>query len=446
MQPLVARQRLVPHDGQKPLPSTPAIRRVLTEDWSSPKPVSLRRIASEPSQLGWKRSFGVVQIHTRPLMEHERGATPMRRISTSLRLTLLGDADAHEEEEYRAANTSPRPKRLSLVIMTSRHFRKVSVELGFLLRVFVLLALVPSVSGMVAAIGPRPGAQYGATTGSRTMAPRHATAAPWHSYLPAQPAAPSATFALLEGSIADWRKVAPIRAHTGLVRLCLAAEHAMTSRPVRLSKKGRHLERVMASRFSEALCVLAFPASYGAMRRWHELRAPRAIDELKEAKARLEAALGERLPAGSYRIEARVKTARSLFEKTVLRGKRVHDLCGLRVIVDTGVEAERRASWVASSQVASSPSGRCAEVALRVGEVVLDGLPLPQSRPAKDYVLQPKPNGYQSLHLHLTLPSGAPLEVQVRTQCMHEAAVLGSASHGRYKAKEVGLGAWLRDL
>jgi hypothetical protein len=35
----------------------------------------------------------------------------------------------------------------------------------------------------------------------------------------------------------------------------------------------------------------------------------------------------------------------------VLRGKRVHDLCGLRVIVDTDVEAERRASWVASSQV-----------------------------------------------------------------------------------------------
>ena len=427
---------------------TPPIRRVLTEDWSSPKPVSLRRIASEPSQLGWKRSFGVVQIHTRPLMEHERGATPMRRISTSLRLTLLGDADAHEEEECRTANTSPRPKRVSLVIYRRAALTKVTVELGFLLRVFVLLALLPTVSGMVAAIGPRPGAQYGATTGSRTMAPRHATAAPWHSYLRAQPAAPSATFApaALDEPIAAWRQMAPLRAHTGLVRLCLAAEHAMTSRPVRLSKKGRHLERVMASRFSEALCVLAFPASYGAMRRWHELRAPRAIDELKEAKARLEAALGERLPAGSYRIEARVKTARSLFEKTVLRGKRVHDLCGLRVIVDTDVEAERRASWVASSQVASSPGGRCAEVALRVGEVVLDGLPLVQSRPAKDYVLQPKPNGYQSLHLHLTLPSGAPLEVQVRTRCMHEAAVLGSASHGRYKASELGIGAWLRDL
>jgi hypothetical protein len=429
-----------------PFTSMPAIRRVLTEDWSSPKPVSLRRIASEPSQLGWKRSFGVVQIHTRPLMEHERGATPMRRISTSLRLTLLGDADAHEEEEYRASNTPPRPKRLSLVINRRACITKVTVELGFLLRVFVVLALLSNVSGMVAAVGPRPGAQYGATT--RTVASRHATAAPWHSYLRAQPVAPSATFApaALDGPIAAWRQMAPLRAHTGLVRLCLAAEHAMTSRPIRLSKKGRHLERVMASHFSEALCMLAFPKSYGRMQRWHELRAPRAIDELKEAKARLEAALDERLPAGSYRIEARVKTARSLFEKTVLRGKRVHDLCGLRVIVDTGVEAERRASWVASSQVTSSPGGRCAEVALRVGDVVLDGLPLAQSRPAKDYVLQPKPNGYQSLHLHLTLPSGAPLEVQVRTRCMHEAAVLGSASHGRYKANELGIGAWLRDL
>ena len=273
---------------EPPPPFTPAIRRVLTEDWSSPKPVALRRIASEPSHLWRKRSFGAVHIHTRPLMEHEAGANPMRRISTSLRLTLLGDA--HEEEECLAANASPRPKQLSVVIYRRAALTKVTVELGFLLRVFVLLALLPTVSSMVAAIGPRPGAQYGATTGSRMprgMADR--TAAPWHSYLREQPAAPLATFApvALDDPIAAWRQKAPLRAHTGLVRLCLAAEHAMASRPVRLSKTGRHLERMVASRFSEALCVLAFPASYGAMRRWHTLRTPRAVDELKEAKARL---------------------------------------------------------------------------------------------------------------------------------------------------------------
>ena len=69
--------------------------------------------------------------------------------------------------------------------------------------------------------------------------------------------------------------------------------------------------------------------------------------------------------------------------------------------------------------------------------MVLDGLPLAQSRPAKDYVLQPKPNGYQSLHLALELPSGLPLELQVRTRCMHEHAERGGARHGEYKRAEL---------
>ena len=33
----------------------------------------------------------------------------------------------------------------------------------------------------------------------------------------------------------------------------------------------------------------------------------------------------------------------------------------------------------------------------------------------KDYVAQPKPNGYRSMHLMLRLPSGQRVEVQVRT-------------------------------
>ena len=118
----------------------------------------------------------------------------------------------------------------------------------------------------------------------------------------------------------------------------------------------------------------------------------------------------------------------------MLRGKQVHDLVGLRVVVDADGEAERRAGGC---------SARCEGIALHVGELLLDALPWHQSRPPKDYVTQPKPNGYQSLHLHLALPSGAPLEVQIRTRCMHEAAEYGSASHSAYKA--AALGAWLRD-
>jgi len=50
-----------------------------------------------------------------------------------------------------------------------------------------------------------------------------------------------------------------------------------------------------------------------------------------------------------------------------------------------------------------------------------------------DYIAQPKPNGYQSIHTVLYGPDEKIVEVQIRTFEMHQTSELGAASHWRYK-------------
>jgi GTP pyrophosphokinase len=110
-------------------------------------------------------------------------------------------------------------------------------------------------------------------------------------------------------------------------------------------------------------------------------------------------------------VEGRPKHIYSIVKK--MRGKsldfsQVFDIRAMRVIVTSVADCYEALSWVHSQFV-------------------------PIASEFDDYVAKPKSNGYQSLHTVVRDQTGRPIEIQIRTQAMHDHAEHGVAAHWAYK-------------
>ena len=140
-------------------------------------------------------------------------------------------------------------------------------------------------------------------------------------------------------------------------------------------------------------------------------------DELSEAGIR-------------YKLKMRTKTAYSIYRKMLKQDvpfEKVYDVFAIRFIIDC--EADRKTEqdlcWKVYSYVTKEYE--------------------PDTRRLRDWVTNPKPNGYESLHITVKNAQGAYLEVQIRTKRMDDIAENGLASHWSYKGikKDDTLASWL---
>ena len=157
-----------------------------------------------------------------------------------------------------------------------------------------------------------------------------------------------------------------------------------------------------------------YPKMYEEIVHLVSQRAPSRDHYLRTVIDQLEADLrGSKIKAT---VTGRPKHYYSVYQKMIVRGRdfaEIYDLVGIRILVD---------------------SVRDCYAAL--GVIHADWSPIPGR--FKDFIAMPKFNMYQSLHTTVIGPEGKPVEVQIRTSDMHNAAEYGIAAHWRYKQRDVG--------
>ncbi len=114
------------------------------------------------------------------------------------------------------------------------------------------------------------------------------------------------------------------------------------------------------------------------------------------------------------KVYGRVKHVSSIFNKLQDKNynlNQIYDLLAVRILVDD--------------------VSKCYEVLSLINSYYT-----PIDNRFKDYIIRPKPNGYQSIHTTVITENNDPLEIQIRTYQMHDFAEYGVAAHFLYKEKQ----------
>jgi GTP pyrophosphokinase len=126
----------------------------------------------------------------------------------------------------------------------------------------------------------------------------------------------------------------------------------------------------------------------------------------------------EKLEQGRFKFEiyGRPKSIHSIWNKMKKKGvafEEVYDLFAIRVILDSPPEKEKEDCW-------------------KVYSIITDEY-TPSPERLRDWLSNPKNNGYEALHTTVMGPQGKWVEVQIRTKRMNDIAEKGLAAHWKYK-------------
>jgi guanosine-3',5'-bis(diphosphate) 3'-pyrophosphohydrolase len=133
-----------------------------------------------------------------------------------------------------------------------------------------------------------------------------------------------------------------------------------------------------------------------------------------------------------YTIKGRMKSIFSIrrkMKKQQVNFDEIYDKFAIRIVYQAAPDEEKFLAW-------------------KIYSIVTDYF-TPNPVRLRDWISSPKTNGYEALHITVMGPKGKWVEVQIRSERMHEIAEKGYAAHFKYKhgdQKEQGIDIWLNRL